>query len=122
MSEILKMLPVWHEGETFIQQKVGVAERMAAVGQRVIRDFMPDQHRDFYAQLPFIVLGSVDSRGDAWATFLEAPQASCPRRRPPFSISRPEGMSPATRQAKACRTDSRSACSAWRCIRGAAIG
>ena len=71
MNETLKTLPVWHEGETYIQQKVGVAERMAAVGQRVIRDFMPDQHRDFYAQLPFIVLGSVDGRGDAWATFLE---------------------------------------------------
>lgn len=71
MSEILKTLPVWHEGETLLQQKVGVAERMASVGQRVIRDFMPDQHRDFYAQLPFIVVGSVDSRGDAWATFLE---------------------------------------------------
>ncbi|MBX5219513.1 2Fe-2S iron-sulfur cluster binding domain-containing protein [Rhizobium sp. NLR9b] len=71
MNETLKTLPVWHEGETYIQQKVGVAERMAAVGQRVIRDYMPDQHRDFYAQLPFIVLGSVDSRGDAWATFLE---------------------------------------------------
>ena len=71
MNETLKTLPVWHEGETYIQQKVGVAERMAAVGQRVIRDFMPDQHRDFYAQLPFIVLGSVDGRGDAWATLLE---------------------------------------------------
>ncbi|MGZ2385446.1 putative pyridoxine 5'-phosphate oxidase superfamily flavin-nucleotide-binding protein [Rhizobium brockwellii] len=44
---------------------------MAAVGQRVVRDFMPDQHRDFYAQLPFIVLGSVDPAGDAWATFVE---------------------------------------------------
>ncbi|TCU26748.1 hypothetical protein EV130_104360 [Rhizobium azibense] len=71
MNETLKPLPVWHEGETYIQQKVGVAERMAAIGQRVIRDFMPDQHRDFYAQLPFVVLGSVDGRGDAWATFLE---------------------------------------------------
>ncbi|AJD44383.1 2Fe-2S iron-sulfur cluster binding domain-containing protein [Rhizobium sp. SEMIA 4085] len=71
MNETLKALPVWHAGETYIQEKVGVAERMAAVGQRVIRDFMPDQHRDFYAQLPFIVLGSVDRRGDAWATFLE---------------------------------------------------
>lgn len=71
MGETLKKLPIWHEGEKFIQEKVGVAERMAAVGQRVVRDFMPDQHRDFYAQLPFIVLGSVDDRGDAWATFLE---------------------------------------------------
>ncbi|PPJ48987.1 FAD-binding oxidoreductase [Rhizobium sp. KAs_5_22] len=71
MSEILKKLTIWHEGETFIQEKVGVVEHMAAVGQRVVRDFMPNQHRDFYAQLPFVVLGSVDTRGDAWATFLE---------------------------------------------------
>lgn len=64
-------LPVWHEGERYLQEKAGMAERMAAVGQRVVRDFMPDQHREFYAQLPFIVLGSVDPAGDAWATFIE---------------------------------------------------
>ncbi|MRT41503.1 2Fe-2S iron-sulfur cluster binding domain-containing protein [Enterobacteriaceae bacterium RIT702] len=64
-------LPVWHQGEIALQQQAGVAERMAEVGQRVIRDHMPDQHRDFYAQLPFIVAGSVDAHGDAWATLLE---------------------------------------------------
>ncbi|HAU5563197.1 TPA: 2Fe-2S iron-sulfur cluster binding domain-containing protein [Serratia fonticola] len=64
-------LPVWHAGEIALQQQAGVAERMAEVGQRVIRDYMPDQHRDFYAQLPFIVAGSVDAQGDAWATLLE---------------------------------------------------
>lgn len=66
-----KKLPVWHQGEIALQQQAGVAERMADVGQRVIRDHMPDQHRDFYAQLPFIVAGSVDALGDAWATLLE---------------------------------------------------
>ncbi|CAH0342981.1 pyridoxamine 5'-phosphate oxidase family protein [Rhizobium sp. CECT 9324] len=71
MSETLKALPAWHEGETYLQEKVGVVERMATVGQRFVRDFMPDQHRDFYAQLPYIVVGSVDSRGDAWSTLLE---------------------------------------------------
>ena len=71
MSDLLKTLPAWHEGEIYLQEKVGVVERMASVGQRVIRDFMPDQHRDFYAQLPYIVVGSVDRRGDAWATLLE---------------------------------------------------
>lgn len=70
MTATLKTLPPWHEGETFIQRKLGVAERMETVGQRVIRDHMPDQHRDFYAQLPFIVLGSVDPAGDPWATLL----------------------------------------------------
>ncbi len=63
-------LATWHAGEKAIQQKLGVAERMEVVGQRVIRDYMPDQHRQFFNQLPFIVLGSVDSRGDAWATLL----------------------------------------------------
>ncbi|MGV1768464.1 2Fe-2S iron-sulfur cluster-binding protein [Rhizobium rhizogenes] len=71
MSMKLTKLPTWHEGETFIQEKLGVKERMAAVGQRVVRDFMPDQHRDFYTQLPFVVLGSVDQAGDAWTTFIE---------------------------------------------------
>ncbi|TRA88131.1 2Fe-2S iron-sulfur cluster binding domain-containing protein [Rhizobium rhizogenes] len=73
MTDTLTKLPTWHEGEKFIQEKVGVAERMEVVGQRVVRDFMPDQHRDFYAQLPFIVLGSVDGHDDAWATFVEGP-------------------------------------------------
>lgn len=63
--------PTWHAGEKLLQQKLGVADKMEAVGRRVVRDFMPDQHRAFYAQLPFIVLGSVDAEGDAWATFLE---------------------------------------------------
>ncbi len=71
MIETLKKLPTWHEGEILMQEKVGVVDRMAAVGQRVVRDFMPDQHRDFYAKLPFVVLGSVDDGDDAWATFVE---------------------------------------------------
>lgn len=64
-------LAVWHAGEKAIQESLGVAERMESVGKRVIRDYMPDQHREFYAQVPFIVLGSVDPQGDAWATLLE---------------------------------------------------
>lgn len=71
MGGTLTKLSTWHEGERFIQKKVGVAERMAEVGKRVVRDFMPDQHRAFYAQLPYIVLGSVDDAGDAWVTFVE---------------------------------------------------
>ncbi|SHL69022.1 pyridoxamine 5'-phosphate oxidase family protein [Phytopseudomonas punonensis] len=71
MTDLANTSATWHPGETFIQEKLGVAERMAAVGQRVVRDFMPDQHRDFYAQLPFIVLGSVNDQGDAWAGMLE---------------------------------------------------
>lgn len=71
MSATFTKLPVWHEGELFIQDMLGVAGRMTSVGQRVVRDYMPDQHREFYAQLPFLVLGSVDGAGNPWATFLE---------------------------------------------------
>ncbi len=70
----------WHAGEIELQRKVGVAERMDDVGRRVLRDYLIDQHRAFYPQLPFIVLGSVDADGNAWATlrasvpgFLQSP-------------------------------------------------
>lgn len=61
----------WHAGEVQLQMRHGVAERMAVVGARVIRDFMPEQHRSFYAQLPFLVVGAVDRDGALWATLLE---------------------------------------------------
>jgi ferredoxin-NADP reductase/predicted pyridoxine 5'-phosphate oxidase superfamily flavin-nucleotide-binding protein/ferredoxin len=60
----------WHGGEVALQQRVGVAERMRELGTRVVRKFMPDQHRAFFAQLPFVVLGAVDDAGDVWATLL----------------------------------------------------
>ena len=58
----------WHAGELAIQASIGVVERMDAVGRKVIRDFMPEQHREFFAQLPFAVLGTVDAEGRPWAT------------------------------------------------------
>lgn len=61
----------WHIGEKNIQTLLGVRERMETFGQKVIRDFMPDQHRQFYTQLPFILLGAVDSDNNPWATIIE---------------------------------------------------
>lgn len=59
----------WHEGELTLQRSVGAVDMMASVGQRqMARTWMPDQHREFYAQLPFVVLGAVDRQGDVWAT------------------------------------------------------
>jgi predicted pyridoxine 5'-phosphate oxidase superfamily flavin-nucleotide-binding protein len=62
----------WHAGERVLQDQAGVAERMQELGRRVLRDYLIDQHRAFYPQLPFIVLGTVDSKGDAWATIRAA--------------------------------------------------
>lgn len=61
----------FHAGEVAIQQQLGVAARMAEFGSRVVRDHMPEQHRQFYAQLPFLVLATVDRHGDPWAGLLE---------------------------------------------------
>jgi uncharacterized protein len=61
----------WNAGEKQLQEKVGVAERMEVLGQKVIRDHMPDQHRDFYRQLPFMIAGAVDGAGQPWATLIE---------------------------------------------------
>lgn len=61
----------WHAGERQLQEKVGVGERMEVLGQKVIRDYMPDQHREFYHQLPFMIAGAVDGAGQPWATLIE---------------------------------------------------
>ncbi|MBK5002315.1 2Fe-2S iron-sulfur cluster binding domain-containing protein [Pseudomonas sp. S31] len=64
----------WHAGEKRLQERVGVSERMEAFGQKVIRDYMPEQHRAFFQQLPFMVAGTVDAGGNPWATLLEGPE------------------------------------------------
>ena len=59
-----------HEGERLIQQQLGVARKMEIAARHGIRRYMPDQHREFFEQLPFIVVGSVDSDGQPWASLL----------------------------------------------------
>src|SRR6185295_17055635 len=60
----------FHPGETAIQERVGVRARIQALGRRVVRDYMPEQHRNFFAQLPFVVVGSVDEAARPWASLL----------------------------------------------------
>ena len=65
--------PTFHAGERAVQARAGVAGRMAELGPRVIRDVMPDQHRDFFRQLPFVIVGTTDATGQPWASVLAAP-------------------------------------------------
>ena len=62
----------FHAGELALQQRTGVRERMA-LATAVIRDRMPQQHRDFFPLLPFVVAGSVDAQGQPWASVLAGP-------------------------------------------------
>ena len=63
----------WHAGEKQLQAHVGVAESIEAFGPKVIRNYLPDQHRQFYQQLPFMLYGAVDADGNSWASILEGP-------------------------------------------------
>lgn len=60
----------FHHGEQKIQQRLGVRDKMERFGRQVIRDFMPDQHQDFYAQLPFVFVAHADTHGWPWASIL----------------------------------------------------
>lgn len=60
----------FHRGEQAIQSRLGVRDKMEQFGRRVIRDHMPDQHRAFYQQLPFILVGHADDKGWPWASIL----------------------------------------------------
>jgi predicted pyridoxine 5'-phosphate oxidase superfamily flavin-nucleotide-binding protein len=59
---------VFHAGELEMQRRAGALERLAEIGPRVIRDHMPQQHRDFFAKLCFVVLGASDAEGQPWVT------------------------------------------------------
>lgn len=58
----------FHAGELAAQERAGVRERMNVDARRGIRDYMPEQHRLFFAEQPFMVLGGVDETGQPWAT------------------------------------------------------
>jgi predicted pyridoxine 5'-phosphate oxidase superfamily flavin-nucleotide-binding protein len=63
----------YHRGEQMVQEKAGAREFAERIGRQVIRDFMTQQHRDFYATLPFIFAGSLDAAKRPWASILWGP-------------------------------------------------
>ena len=72
----------FHAGELAVHERLGIRQRMKDIGQRVIRTFMPEQHQQFFAQLPMMLVGSVDAAGRPWASvlvgrpgFMQAPDA-----------------------------------------------
>lgn len=67
MSVMLEDESPWHRGELQAQALAGNEHASFGGG---IRNFMPDQHRLFFAQLPFLVAGAVDGSGAPMATLL----------------------------------------------------
>jgi predicted pyridoxine 5'-phosphate oxidase superfamily flavin-nucleotide-binding protein len=69
MTEIIEDSP-FHRGEQILQARAGVRERMERFGRQVIHDHLPEQHRAFYRQLPFVLVGHADKEGWPWASIL----------------------------------------------------
>jgi len=64
---------VWHAGEQALQRAAGMADRMAEIGPRALRDHMPQQHREFFTELPLLITGLLDAEGQPWASMLAGP-------------------------------------------------
>lgn len=62
----------FHQGERAVQELAGTRTRMEVAGARLIRDHMPDQHRELFDKLPYLIAGVADAAGQPWATLLAA--------------------------------------------------
>lgn len=62
----------FHAGELEAQARAGLTD-VADWAAGFIRPYMPDQHRDFFSQLPFLVLAGADAAGRHWVTLLDGP-------------------------------------------------
>ncbi|MCK7615819.1 pyridoxamine 5'-phosphate oxidase family protein [Roseibium sediminicola] len=63
-------LSPFHEGEQHVQEKLGDSD-VQRWARGAIRHFMPDQHRQFFEEQPFLVVSGRDGGGRPWATLLE---------------------------------------------------
>ena len=70
----------WHKGELAIQRRVGTDKRMAEIGPKFIRKFMPKQHREYFENLCMLFIGYTDHYSLARASvifgypgFIESP-------------------------------------------------
>jgi len=73
-DELPEAATSFHEAELAVQARVGVPDKAARMRARAIRPFMPDQHRVFFNQLPFMITGALDESGQPWASAAFGPQ------------------------------------------------
>ncbi len=96
----------FHAGEQQLQRLTAMRDEMEQFGRKVIRSYLTEQHRDFYRQLPFVILGAVDAEDQPWATilsgqpgFLSSPDAGRLRiaARPLWGDPAADGLRPGAR-------------------------
>lgn len=60
----------FHPAELALQERFGHRQALEVRARRTVRGVLIEQHRHFYPQLPFILVGSVDATGQPWASML----------------------------------------------------
>jgi hypothetical protein len=60
----------FHHGEQEVQERLGVRD-IESWARKVVRDHLPEQHREFHTSLPFLVVAARDKKGRPWVTLLD---------------------------------------------------
>ena len=60
----------FHKGELAIHARLGTQERIDRQGRRFIREYLTQQHQEFFTQLAYLIVGTVDETGNPWASML----------------------------------------------------
>ena len=60
----------FHHGEQQVQARFGVCD-IEAWARKVVRDYLPEQHREFHTSLPFLVVAARDTNGRPWVTLVD---------------------------------------------------
>ncbi len=63
----------FHVGEQAVQRRLGVRD-IEEWARKVVRNHLPEQHREFHTSLPFLIAAARDQDGRPWATLLEGPE------------------------------------------------
>jgi predicted pyridoxine 5'-phosphate oxidase superfamily flavin-nucleotide-binding protein len=61
---------VFHPAELALQERFGRRKMLEAPARRSVRDHLIHQHREFFRQLPFLLVGSIDASGQPWASIV----------------------------------------------------
>ncbi|MGH8807264.1 MAG: pyridoxamine 5'-phosphate oxidase family protein [Noviherbaspirillum sp.] len=69
-SDAMLRTAPFHAGEISAQERTGVRAKMEKVGNAFLRNYMPEQHREFFALLPTLFAGGSDADGCLWASLL----------------------------------------------------
>lgn len=81
----------FHKGEVQLQRRYGVHGQVMSYAPKFVRPLMPDQHRLFYEQQPFLVVAARNNADNSmWASLLVASAARAATGQKPTAASSPD--------------------------------